>query len=79
MRTQMLFNLRCSKCGAYLEVDDHPEWHASKKDEGDNAFLHGGSAYHMQATLKVRPCEQCIENETAPARKIKQALSEMDI
>jgi len=80
MRTNLIMHFHCAECGKQLHIDDkpkmEPKYHyddfPSQKPKEPT-----GAACHYTPKISVKPCSNCIEKYTGPAKKIVDAISAM--
>ena len=69
IRTEISFELVCSKCGATLEADTEQHSENHRKD-----CVVMNSAMMSKMRMKIIPCQKCLE----PVRQMRDALDTLD-
>lgn len=73
MRANLITTFHCYDCGNRLEVDYGRETKLSSSHSPDDPT--GAAVCYNQVV--VRPCRNCIEKYTRPARKLVEAVREI--
>lgn len=81
MRTNLVLKFHCSNCGKVLNiVTDYEKKNLPKPEESclrDEPRMPTGALMHIPDAIYIEPCTYCIDKETGPAKKLREALSEM--
>lgn len=79
MRTNLIMHFHCSECGKQLDLAYENEAEV-KPGSVDN--LHQkppeptGAKILYTPQISIRPCRNCIEKHTGPAKRLAEALSD---
>lgn len=81
-RTNLIMHFHCSECGNQLTIDYPKEaktppvdnWGAPQTPKEDT-----GAACFYTPKISIAPCRHCIEKHTAPARKLVEAVRDMQL
>lgn len=74
MRTNLITTFHCFDCGKKLEVD----YGEGVKTESPYSQGDPTGAAVMYSKVVVKPCRSCIEKHTGPARKLAEAIKELN-
>lgn len=82
MRTNLIMHFHCSECGKQLKLKYENEGAAEVKRESSYMFDEPkeptGAACYYTPRISIEPCQSCIRKYTGPAKKIVDALKEID-
>jgi len=76
MRTNLITNFHCSKCGHSLCVEYEKETTPKLIEKSERGDPSGGFCVHIKVI--VEPCQKCIDLVTNPAKKMIEAINELN-